>query len=217
MSYTNSSLPPNFISLRDQNGREYFVDRNTGRSQWEDPRKNGYAGPPQNMQNSYGNQYQQQQQQGGYYQGPPQGYNNQGPPQGYNNQGYNNQGYNNQGYNNQGPPQGYYQGPPQGYQQQWSGQPPNGYQQGPPPNYYQQSMPPQAQQHVVAVSGAPKKESFFKKHSLLTGLAAGGLAAYGVNEFMEHEQEERYEAYEEGRQDGFADGYEDGFDDGGDF
>ncbi|KAJ1756962.1 hypothetical protein LPJ58_003504, partial [Coemansia sp. RSA 1591] len=72
------------------------------------------------------------------------------------------------------------------------------------------------QQHV-AVSGAPKKESFFKKHSLLTGLAAGGLAAYGVNEFMEHEQEERYEAYEEGRQDGFADGYEDGFDDGGDF
>ncbi|PIA15538.1 hypothetical protein COEREDRAFT_81873 [Coemansia reversa NRRL 1564] len=197
-------LPPNFIVYRDQqSGRDYFVDRNTGRSQWEDPRNSTYGsqqsmqgygtqrgpgdGSPQyGMSSSYTGQYQQGASYGGY-QGSPQqqqgGYYQQGPPRG--------------GHNQQGPPPHYggqYQSPPPGYHQGYQ------YQQPPPQQVIQQ---------------APKKESFFKKHSMLTGLAAGGLAAFGVSEFMEHEQEERQEAYDAGVQSGYDDGYDAGFDDGG--
>ncbi|KAJ2080826.1 hypothetical protein H4R24_002789 [Coemansia sp. RSA 988] len=198
---SNLPLPPNFIAYRDQqSGRDYFVDRNTGRSQWEDPRYAGqgsqqsmqgydsqrgpgYGGPHPSMSASYTGQYQQRPSWNGY-QGPS-------PQQG--------------GYYQQGPPRGGYQQPPSQYGSQY---------QSPSPNYYQgqqyQRPPPQQIIHQ-----GPKKEGFFKKHSMLTGLAAGGLAAFGVNEFMEHEQEERQEAYNAGAQDGYDDGYDAGYDDGG--
>lgn len=93
--------------------------------------------------------YNQGYNQGGYNQGPPQGYNqgNQGYNQG--NQGYNQgppqQQYNQGGYN-QGPPQQYNQGPPQhGGYQQGPPQHQGGYNQGPPQHGGYNQGPPQHQ------------------------------------------------------------------------
>ncbi|KAJ1747108.1 hypothetical protein LPJ79_005485 [Coemansia sp. RSA 1821] len=196
---SNHPLPPQFYSVQDKNGRQYFVDRITGRSQWEDPRMSmgSYSsnGPQPSMALPY--QYQQQSPASYGYQPSSNSYGQwSGPPP-------------NSYYPNQ-QPNGYYSNPPPNSYQG----PPNYYQGPPPQQYYPQQQPPQ---HVVVSGAPPKKESFFKKHSMLTGLAAGGLAAFGVNEFMEHEQEERFEAFQAGQEVGYNDGYEDGFDDGGDF
>ncbi|KAJ2454323.1 hypothetical protein EV183_001569 [Coemansia sp. RSA 2336] len=184
--YPNRPLPPQFYAVQDKDGRQYFVDRNTGRSQWEDPRMSmgsySSSGPQPSMAPSY--QYQQQ---------PPANYGYQPPPNSY-------------GQWQGPPPNSYYSNPP----------PPN-YYQGPPPQQYYPQQQQQPPQHMVVSGAPPKKENFFKKHSMLTGLAAGGLAAFGVNEFIEHEEEERFEAFQQGQADGYNEGYEDGFDDGGDF
>ncbi|KAJ2004782.1 hypothetical protein H4R26_002316 [Coemansia thaxteri] len=168
MTFGNAPLPPGFIAQFDRNsGRYFFVNQQTGRSQWEDPRAMSYAPPPGPPPYSPGapstSHYQPQQQQQQHYQ----------PQQ-------------------------------QQYQQQ---------QYQPQQQQYQQQ---QQQPQTVVMQGQPaQKQGFLKKNrNMVTGLAAGALGAFAINEFVDHERKERFEAFEEGQQSGFNQGYADDFGDG---
>ncbi|KAJ2740166.1 hypothetical protein H4S06_006183 [Coemansia sp. BCRC 34490] len=226
-------------------GRTYYVDNATGMSQWELPQggngtqysqsmgpPNGsYGGPrPSGMgqpqpQQGYGggggggdprgsqSSFAQQQQgygygqnggapyqggRGGFQQGPPQPMGYGGYPQGGGGYAQYPQGY---GYAPQQQP------PPQGY----------GYAQQPPPQYQYggyQGPPPAVV--MVGQQAPPQKKSGSMMKTMLMGAAGGGLAAWGINEYMDHEDEKVQDAYNEGHADGMEEA-QDIDDGGGDF
>ncbi|KAI9504782.1 hypothetical protein GGI25_002865 [Coemansia spiralis] len=195
MSFGKQGSPDSYTSFLDGQGRTYYVNNRTRAAQWGMP--NGPVSPaPQMGSPGYGQQSTSSlDSQRGYPQGP-QGYGYQ--QGGYQQGGYQQGGYQQGGYQ-QGYPQGYSQGPvPSNY-----GPPPPNY-GPPPPNYYQQQPqyqqpPPQSAPSVVYMEQQQqKKPGGGMMKNMLIGAGVGGLAAWGVGEFMEHEQEERNEAYMDG-------------------